>query len=325
METHLYVIGNGFDLHHGINSSYRNFRDWLYETDPTVITDVEEAYGCCDDEWWSDFENQLGSLDILEYASTVASENMPDLMSEHCDRTWNDAEIEVEQSLDGLYSNLRSYFRAWILQLRPPQREKMVKLTTQNALFLTFNYSKTLENLYNIPSNQILHIHGCVDDNEEFILGHGVGRDELQALLTKNDPEPPSSDDPEEYEQWRMEYEAQHQFHQTLAEDAALSGVLSQKKPVERLLSVHTDFFDALSDVTHVHVYGMSFSEVDAPYLNRIARNTRDAEWEISDYQDNCKVEINSFIRSHKIQNFRVVELESLMPRLQLQLDFPQE
>ena len=92
MERHLYIIGNGFDLHHGINSSYRNFRDWLYENEPTVIQDIEEAYGCCDDEWWSDFENQ-------------------DLMSDHCDRMWNDAQIEVEQSLDGLYSDLRSCFR----------------------------------------------------------------------------------------------------------------------------------------------------------------------------------------------------------------------
>ena len=46
MERHLYIIGNGFDLHHGINSSYRNFRDWLYENEPTVIQDIEEAYGC---------------------------------------------------------------------------------------------------------------------------------------------------------------------------------------------------------------------------------------------------------------------------------------
>ena len=42
MERHLYIIGNGFDLHHGINSSYRNFRDWLYENEPTVIQDIEE-------------------------------------------------------------------------------------------------------------------------------------------------------------------------------------------------------------------------------------------------------------------------------------------
>ena len=65
MEKHLYIIGNGFDIHHGINSSYRNFRDWMYENEPTIINDVEETYGCCDDEWWADFENQLGTLDVL--------------------------------------------------------------------------------------------------------------------------------------------------------------------------------------------------------------------------------------------------------------------
>jgi hypothetical protein len=325
MEKHLYIIGNGFDIHHGINSSYRNFRDWMYENEPTIINDVEETYGCCDDEWWADFENQLGTLDVLEYARDIASENLPDLMSDHCDRTWNDAQIEVEQNLDGLYSNLRGCFSRWILQLSAPKREKMITLVKKNSLFLTFNYSKTLENLYKIPSDQILHIHGCIDDNEEFILGHGVGRDELQAMLAKNDPEPPSSDDPEEYEQWRMEYESQHQFHQQLAEEAAVNGVASQEKPVASLLMRYKDFFDGLYDVTHVHVYGMSFSEVDAPYLDRVAKSTRKAEWEISDYQGGCENKIKSFIGSHKITNFKVVELESLMPRLQLQIDFPKE
>lgn len=27
--TDLYIIGNGFDLHHGINSSYFEYRIWL--------------------------------------------------------------------------------------------------------------------------------------------------------------------------------------------------------------------------------------------------------------------------------------------------------
>ena len=38
-------------------------------------------------------------------------------MSEHCDRTWNSAQIEVEQSLDSLYARLKEGFHEWILQL----------------------------------------------------------------------------------------------------------------------------------------------------------------------------------------------------------------
>ena len=54
MVKHLYIIGNGFDLHHGINSSYKDFQEWMYENNPDVIEKADEIYGICDDEWWSD-------------------------------------------------------------------------------------------------------------------------------------------------------------------------------------------------------------------------------------------------------------------------------
>lgn len=28
----LYIIGNGFDIHHGIESKYWNFREWVRKT-----------------------------------------------------------------------------------------------------------------------------------------------------------------------------------------------------------------------------------------------------------------------------------------------------
>ena len=65
MDKHLYIIGNGFDIHHGINSSYLNFRDWMQMQNSDVIEDFENAYGECDEEWWADFENKLASLDIF--------------------------------------------------------------------------------------------------------------------------------------------------------------------------------------------------------------------------------------------------------------------
>lgn len=77
MVKHLYIIGNGFDLHHGINSSYKDFQEWMYENNPDVIEKADEIYGICDDEWWSDFENQLASLDTVRYSSEIAFENQP--------------------------------------------------------------------------------------------------------------------------------------------------------------------------------------------------------------------------------------------------------
>lgn len=49
MTKHLYIIGNGFDLHHGINSSYKNFQEWMHENNPDVIEKVDEIYGFCDE------------------------------------------------------------------------------------------------------------------------------------------------------------------------------------------------------------------------------------------------------------------------------------
>lgn len=51
MAAHLYIIGNGFDLHHKINSSYKNFRDWMNETKPDVMNSIEETYGDCNEDW----------------------------------------------------------------------------------------------------------------------------------------------------------------------------------------------------------------------------------------------------------------------------------
>jgi len=66
----------------------------------------------------------LASLDAIQYSERIAFENQPDLMSEHCDRTWNDAEIVVEQDLDNLFGELRRVFHDWIIQLNKPSSAK---------------------------------------------------------------------------------------------------------------------------------------------------------------------------------------------------------
>ena len=75
--TDLYIIGNGFDLHHGINSSYFEYRIWLkkhYEdiyweiVNTFEVDDESEAYKIKLEErqhpWWKDFENNLGNISL---------------------------------------------------------------------------------------------------------------------------------------------------------------------------------------------------------------------------------------------------------------------
>ena len=64
----LYIIGNGFDVHHGMNTSYKNFREWVYKN---CHNDIQYAFIIHQLEFlfdaksnlWSEFEYEMGRYD----------------------------------------------------------------------------------------------------------------------------------------------------------------------------------------------------------------------------------------------------------------------
>jgi len=72
----LYVIGNGFDLHHGMKTSYTDFRDWLIAHESSVL------------------ENNLATAVTSEVVKEEVQENYPDFGSDDFrDSDWYAAEI----------------------------------------------------------------------------------------------------------------------------------------------------------------------------------------------------------------------------------------
>lgn len=63
---------------------------------------------------------------------------------------------------------------------------KKIELKTDDAAFLTFNYTPTLETLYNIDENIIFHIHGKAGTDDELVLGHGVSEGDIEKMLEKD-------------------------------------------------------------------------------------------------------------------------------------------
>lgn len=303
--TRLYIIGNGFDLHHGIHSSYNDFQNWMNENHPDIINKVEEIYGNCNNDWWSDFEHHLASLDAIKYGERIAFENEPDLLSEHCDRMWSDAQIEVERQLNELFSEIRICFHDWIRDLNPPVESKRIKLIAHNSAFLNFNYTQTLEDFYGINYHNILHIHGCVDENENFVLGHGKTYKEL-IQLNEN----------------ANNRENGHMLHEQLAVEAAIKGVANQRKPVENLMRKYEYFFNSLSNVCQIYVYGTSLSDIDMPYYNYILLKIEDVNWEFSYYDNKSINRIKKFCRRTKIKNYNIINLEDMIDDRQLKIPF---
>ena len=42
---HLYIIGNGFDIHHKIDSRYSDFKNWLSTTESPVLCTIDDSIG----------------------------------------------------------------------------------------------------------------------------------------------------------------------------------------------------------------------------------------------------------------------------------------
>lgn len=68
----LYLIGNGFDIHHGISSRYSNYRSWLEENDANLIERLSNYYDVDEKEWWNQFEQELGHPDMADYIDNTA-------------------------------------------------------------------------------------------------------------------------------------------------------------------------------------------------------------------------------------------------------------
>lgn len=321
----LYIIGNGFDCHHKINSSYSSFYSFLSKNYSDLLYEFDETFGDCNCNWWSDFENKLGELKVYTIANKIAFENPPDLLSDHCDRTWNDAELETKYKIEDIFNRIIKTFHEWIIQLNQPNKELSLRIETTNSVFLTFNYTKTLENLYGIEPKKILHIHGCVNDleaghSENFIIGHGRTREDILAL---NDDEiSPKKLTDEELVDYFNKRSNNVEFHEQLARNAAVNELCGLRKPVETIIHNNQNFFESLKDLNIIHIYGFSFSSIDEPYIKIIADKFNNAKWEISDFNNENINKINDFLYRYNINNCEIISLNDILDKRQLKFEF---
>lgn len=317
MVDKLYVIGNGFDIHHGINSSYKCYMEWLKDKHKDVYVNLLKYYPQAeDDEWWGDFENNLGLPDIHDYLSNTADFYQPSEDDIEKMRAIDDTggEFDVHNELGGTLNDVRNTFHDWILSLNHARKAAKLNIDTDNSLFLNFNYTKTLEDIYGIHEANILHIHGSIDD-DEFILGHGEDKKSIEDRLDPQE-EWDGISDPSEFFGFHL--------HDSITEKtigAGIEEIFSLRKDVMHLISKNKEFWNKLKNVKHVYIFGISFSKVDEPYLIKITDSVLPtATYVISYYSKNDIERINNFIATQKITNYEYVKLSDLAVNRQLDL-----
>jgi hypothetical protein len=284
--ANLFLIGNGFDLSHGLSTSYQDFRRFLLSHYPNIRMDeliipegimspngeiiyndekvlsmlfylLNEAER--NEEEWKDIETSMGYLDFSE-----AFDWNDDILDKDGDIDfWKTSYRNEDIAANFIFptKKLQKFFAEWVNSINinsAKPKKDFKKLLRDGDQFLTFNYTETLEEVYNIPYRNICHIHG--KQNEEIFFGHG------------------------NLEDYSERYMQQH-----IGSENGLSQIDNQlRKRTDIALQKHKDFFIYLEEINinKIYSYGFSFSEVDTIYLVEIFRqiNTEEVTWYFNDY-----------------------------------------
>lgn len=182
----LVIIGNGFDLHHNLSTSYHDFRDYLANGDVLGeikmprngdLLNILDSYFEFDCNW-SDFEKKLSSLNLQD----LIDEECVDIVladdDEHPMRNQAIIEDACLIKLDCLRNDLPKEINNWILsQSYNVNKDLLVDFFDKQDTFISFNYSSTLEKLYGVNSSKIIYLHGKADktlNGEQIVIGHGT-------------------------------------------------------------------------------------------------------------------------------------------------------
>lgn len=283
----LFIIGNGFDRAHGLRTGYEDFHKYLKETYsdadedvdrfPCIFQDKDGGFDCDDDEAvgflmriitqaepdsekWSALEESLGVLDYSEVFDGLIEQ----IDDEGDTDLWADAyqNEDAASDLSVVIEKFSDYFTDWIETLdlsKTRQIASFKKLIESDDVFLNFNYTETLEMVYQVKNENVCHIHG--KRGETLILGHG--RDEKE----------------DEYSDNMSRY--------TGAEDILSEIHNMLKKDTGKAIYKHDKFFCSLyQGIDCIYSHGFSFGEVDQPYIKKICEilPTENITWYLNDF-----------------------------------------
>lgn len=292
----LFVIGNGFDISHGIPCKYSDFFSYLNENRGDILEAMQKFYYVGNNsDLWSDFEKSLEADIDYESLSDIIIENIPNIGSDDFrDRNWYDAQIYVEQQCKELLENIRSGFEEWIESLEISQIRKKYKLDI-SAHYITFNYTDVLEEIYKVPASNILHIHNKV--GEELVFGHGKKSEDFnvrEALYGDENAFLSLDED--------GNIESEEVGHEKFAENAVCVFYDKMRKHTEEVIQNHSCFFNDLSNIDEVIVLGHSYNEIDLPYFKKIAESiSNKAKWTLHYFSDKDKANAEKVLKEINI------------------------
>lgn len=202
----LFICGNGLDLAHNLKTSYSDFKKYCMKNRKDFFINFSSTLNLKSNnksinKLWASLEKSIGeiSLDKLIKKSTE-HERFASYIELKQTTTGvaivphKDSELIQKQSsgymrrLTDLPNELKNYLSAQISLNNVRSIELISKILSSTSKVITFNYTETLETVYNFQKKDILHIHGSIRD--QIIIGHG-NRDFYSPNTVVNKSDPP--------------------------------------------------------------------------------------------------------------------------------------
>lgn len=289
----LFVIGNGFDLAHGLPTRYWDFREYLNNNYCDFLYDFEQHYGVFpglnDSEkkniLWNEFETNLATIDediIIEDAESL-------------DMYLESGDIGIEDTLYEYFTEeyqyidlLSVYLKRWIRTIKLRDVLPRTTYVNKDDLYINFNYTSLLENVYNIPLENVIHIHGSLRKNyDDPIIGHGnYNRIEMME---------------------KRIISSQDRFDE---KETSICKVI--KEYYEKTLKNVNNRIPMLSRIEYLNfidifVVGHSLSGVDIPYFRYMdVKTSKKLNWNIVFYKEEEIIKMRKSLKSMGISNERI-------------------
>ena len=299
----LFIIGNGFDIAHGIPTKYNDFRKFImakfphalkYRDEIVYMEDCKDIYvdefaaeillstmdKVCGENW-GDFEEALARIDFSNKLPFPAYED---------DETYEEETYKMQDYL--LYMDMltsafinctnlwQEFFRVWVKGIEQEIETRKYSMmpalkelfSQPDAQFFTFNYTKTLQILYG--AKKVIHIHNR--SGQKLIFGHSA-----EDIM---------------YE----EFGGNSQIGSSFLDDM----VMSFKKNSTTQMKKHLGFFKKLnSSVNQIYSYGFSYSKVDSIYIKEIIKQiSPTATWYFTKFDAQNKESLR--VKKIKLRNY---------------------
>lgn len=231
----LYILGNGFDLAHGLKTRYLDYKAYIksriknHSKWQVILDYYPENF-----DFWSDVETNVCKINPVLFTQNK--------------KIWDSA------FLDDLLFQIHDSFEWFIINVEKEVLNLEPKFTfDDDAMFYTFNYTTTLRDVYKISGNRMVYIHNdiggsildktfSIENNEHCVIGHSPVPDGFFFYTI------PIIGSDKEYIDFRNKT-TKH-----------CESIIKKKKIREFLLTNR-------NNISEVRFYGFSFSPADKLYL----------------------------------------------------------